>query len=142
MSYLAFHHEPGDTAAPVVYSRDLYARHIPAELVVLSACETSVGEYRAGEGVVSIAKGFFHAGARSVVATLWSVDDARHADLMLKFLKNISTGERKDAALQKAKLDYISQHPHDEAHPAYWAAATAWGNVRPVTKRSWWRLGK
>lgn len=142
MSYLAFHHEPGDTAAPVVYSRDLYARHIPAELVVLSACETSVGEYRAGEGVVSIAKGFFHAGARSVVATLWSVDDARHADLMLKFLKNISTGERKDAALQKAKLNYISQHPHDEAHPAYWAAATAWGNVRPVTKRSWWRLGK
>lgn len=142
MSYLAFSYAPGDTTAPVVYSRDLYARYIPAELVVLSACETSVGEYRAGEGVVSIAKGFFHAGARSVVATLWSVDDARHADLMLKFLKNISTGERKDAALQDAKLDYISQHPHDEAHPAYWAAATAWGNVRPVAKKRWWWRGK
>lgn len=142
MSYLAFSYAPGDTTAPVVYSRDLYARYIPAELVVLSACETSVGEYRAGEGVVSIAKGFFHAGARSVVATLWSVDDARHADLMLKFLKNISQGERKDEALRRAKLDYISQHPHDEAHPAYWAAATAWGNVRPVAKKRWWWLGK
>lgn len=139
MSYLAFSHTPGDTAAPVVYSRDLYGRYIPAELVVLSACETSVGEYRAGEGVVSIAKGFFHAGARSVVATLWSVDDARHADLMSRFWKGIRQGMQKDEALHQAKLAYIAQHPHDEAHPVYWAAATAWGNMRPVARQRWWQ---
>lgn len=132
MSYLAFTHVPEDDAAPVIYTRDLYAMRIPAELVVLSACETSVGEYRAGQGVISLGKGFFQAGARSVVATLWSVDDARHADLMVRFYKNLKAKQRKDDALRQAKLDYIAGHPHDEAHPAYWAGSTAWGNMRPL----------
>jgi CHAT domain-containing protein/Tfp pilus assembly protein PilF len=136
MSYLAFSHIPDIDEPPVVYTRDLYAMRIPAELVALSACETSVGEYRAGQGVISLAKGFFQAGARGVVATLWPVDDARHADLMSRFYENLKAGQRKDEALRRAKLDYLAERPHDEAHPAYWAGGTAWGNMRPLPRNA------
>ncbi len=94
-SYLAF--SPAKDSAFYLYMRDLYQLHLPAELVVLSACETNLGEYKVGEGVISLAKGFFHAGARSMVATLWSVDDAKNADLMLQFFQQIKEVCRKTA---------------------------------------------
>lgn len=133
LSYLAFSTPQGQEGGEAfVYVRDLYLQRLPAEMVVLSACETSVGEYQIGEGVVSLAKGFFHAGARSMVATLWSVDDAKNADLMTGFFQNIKKGLRRDRALQQAKLDFLAARPHDESHPVYWAAAVASGDMRPM----------
>jgi len=122
-----------------VYSKDLFQMRLPAALVVLSACETNIGEYRTGEGVISLAKGFFHAGARSMVATLWSVDDAKNADLMLQFFQHIREGMPKDGALQQAKLNHLIARPHDEAHPFFWAAAVATGDMAPMDFSSPWR---
>jgi len=137
MSYIAFS-TVGDTAAnPFLYTRDLYTLSIPADLVVLSACETSVGSYRFGQGVISLAKGFFQAGARSVAATLWSVDDASNAELMRLFFKEIKNGSRKDDALRKAKLKFLDTHPHAEANPVYWAAVTAYGDMGAVEMGAW-----
>jgi CHAT domain-containing protein len=139
LSYLAFSTTADTTQNPFLYARDLYAQSIPADLVVLSACETSVGTYRPGQGVISLAKAFFHAGARSVAATLWSVDDAKNAELMQSFFKNIKNGAYKDAALHQAKLAFLQSHPQDEAHPVYWAAVTAYGDMQPIqTERNWW----
>jgi CHAT domain-containing protein len=132
MSYVAFSTGADTTENPFLYARDLYARPIPAEMVVLSACETSVGSYRFGQGVISLAKGFFQAGARSVAATLWSVDDAKNAELMRLFFREIKNGLAKDEALQRAKVTYLETHPHDEANPVYWAAVTVYGDMRPV----------
>lgn len=130
---------------PMVYASDLYLTRLRADLVVLSACETSGGEYRWGEGVVGLTKGFFSAGARSVVATLWSVDDARNADLVLRFFQKLKAGTTKDAALREAKLDYLQERPHDEAHPVYWAAALLHGEVSgldPAESNLWkWWFG-
>jgi len=127
---------------PLVYARDLYLMRLRAELVVLSACETADGEHRWGEGVVGLTKGFFSAGARSAVATLWRVDDARNADLVLHFFQKLKNGATKDAALREAKLDYLRNRPHDEAHPAYWAAALIHGDVSSLDLESngwgWW----
>ena len=136
-SYLAF--SPAKDSAFYLYMRDLYQLHLPAELVVLSACETNLGEYKVGEGVISLAKGFFHAGARSMVATLWSVDDAKNADLMLQFFRQIRKETPKDAALQQAKLNHLMTRPHDEAHPFFWAAAVATGDMAPMDFPSPWR---
>ncbi len=139
-SYLAF--SPTDSAFQMSV-KDLYQMQLPAELVVLSACETNLGEYQEGEGVISLAKGFFHAGVRSLVATLWSVDDAKNADLMVQFFQRIKQGMPKDQALQQAKLNYLKIRPHDEAHPFYWAAAVATGEMAPLTFFSswpWWLL--
>lgn len=145
LSYLAFSPPQDSSSSAFLYVRDLYLLKLPAELVVLSACETNAGEYRTGEGLVSLAKGFFHAGVRSVVATLWRVDDAKNADLMLRFFKNIQQGNLKDAALRKAKLSFILDLPHDEAHPAYWAAAVAQGEMAALSLQTawigaWWLL--
>lgn len=136
-SFLAFN--PAKDSAFQLYVNDLYQMRLPAELVVLSACETNLGQYKAGEGVVSLAKGFFRAGTRSLVATLWSVDDAKNADLMTLFFQGISAEMPKDAALQDAKLSFLTSHPHDEAHPFYWAAAVATGDMRPMEIASPWR---
>lgn len=132
LSYLAFSTTGDSTENPFLYTRDLYNQSIPAELVVLSACETSVGEYKFGQGVISLAKGFFYAGAHSVAATLWSVDDTRNAELMRFFFQEIKNGVAKDDALRQAKLQFLQTHPHDEAHPVYWAAVTAYGDMRPM----------
>ncbi len=132
MSYIAFSTVGDTTASPFLFTRDLYTQSIPADLVVLSACETSIGSYRFGQGVVSLAKGFFQAGARSVAATLWSVDDASNAELMRLFFQEIKNGNRKDDALRKAKLKFLDTHPHAEANPVYWAAVTAYGDMAPL----------
>jgi CHAT domain-containing protein/Tfp pilus assembly protein PilF len=128
-SHLVFSPTGQGGGEPLVYARDLYLMRLRAELVVLSACETGDGEHRWGEGVVGLTKGFFSAGARSAVATLWRVDDARNADLVLRFFQKLKNGAAKDAALREAKLDYLLARPHDEAHPAYWAAALMHGDV-------------
>ncbi len=143
LSYLAFAPTADTQSSTFLYVRDLYLQRFPAELVVLSACETSVGEYRLGEGVVSLAKGFFHAGARSIVATLWSVDDAKNAKLIRLFFQNIRSGMPKDAALREAKLRFLDELPHDEAHPVFWAAAVANGDMAAMAFPGsfvWWMV--
>ncbi|MCB9345149.1 MAG: CHAT domain-containing protein [Lewinellaceae bacterium] len=132
LSYLAFSSDSAVTANPFLYARELYTQKIPADLVVLSACETSVGSYRFGQGVTSLAKGFFQAGARSVAATLWSVDDAKNAELIQLFFKALKSGIPKDQALRKAKLEFLHNHPQEEAHPVYWAAVGLYGDTAPL----------
>jgi hypothetical protein len=86
---------------------------------------------------MSLAKGFFQAGARSVAATLWSVNDARNTELMQLFFEQLKNGACKDEALRSAKLNYLQRHPHDEANPVYWAAVTVYGDMRPVRLNGW-----
>lgn len=145
LSWLAFSANTADPAEEkFVYIRDIYLQRLQADLVVLSACETSTGDYKRGEGVTSLANGFFQAGCRSVVATLWRVDDAKNADLMLRFFKHLRSGKAKDEALHLAKLDFLDAAPNDEAHPVFWAAALAQGDVRPINlneRSGWWWFG-
>ena len=93
--------------------------------------------------MISLAKGFFHAGARSIVATLWSVDDAKNAKLIRLFFQHIQSGMPKDAALRQAKLQFLDELPHDEAHPAFWAAPIANGDMTALKfsgTRWWWMV--
>ncbi len=139
-SYLAFNAPLDAGGVSLLHVQDLYHLRLPADLVVLSACETGIGEYRSGTGMVSMASGFFYAGARSIVNTLWSVDDARNARLMALFFENIKKGLPKDKALRLAKLSFLDAYPHDEAHPAFWAAPIAFGNMEPLSfsRFNWW----
>ena len=68
---------------------EIYQLKMPAELVVLSACQTGLGKDIRGEGLVGLARGFMHAGAARVVASLWKVDDAATAELMGRFYKRM-----------------------------------------------------
>jgi len=84
---------------------EIYKLNLPAELVVLSACQTGAGKLVRGEGLIALTRGFMYAGAARLVASLWKVDDAATAELMSRFYKEMFTnGKRPAAALRDAQI--------------------------------------
>jgi CHAT domain-containing protein/tetratricopeptide (TPR) repeat protein len=96
---------------------DMYELSLDADLVTLSACETGLGAVASGDDVVGLTRGLLYAGARSVVTSLWKVDDDATGLLMANLYKNLR-GQRPAEALRKAQWDTRKQYPH----PYYWAA--------------------
>ena len=139
-SYLAFYQTADSTENELLFVKNLYEMHIPASLVVLSACETGIGELQRGEGIVSLARGFSYAGAASIVTTLWSIDDNASANIMVNFYKYLKEGKPKDIALRTAKLDYFqTNRGNNRTHPLFWAAFVPVGNMDPITGGwPWW----
>lgn len=100
---------------------DVYNLKLPAELVVLSACQTALGKEIRGEGLVGLTRGFMYAGAPRVVAGLWKVDDAATAELMKRFYNGMfAKGLRPAAALREAQVEMWKQRRWRQ--PYYWAA--------------------
>lgn len=131
-SYLAFAPQPDSIENELLYVRDLYNLELAADLVVLSACETGRGEFQFGEGIVSLARAFAYAGAKSIVTTLWQIDDQSTQTLMVSFYSYLKKGWTKDKALHQAKLDYIQSKKGLKAHPALWAGVIGIGDVREL----------
>ena len=101
--------------------QDIYNLDLPAELVVLSACQTALGKELKGEGIVGLTRGFMYAGSRRVVSSLWKVDDFATAELMKRFYGGmLSGGHPAAAALREAKLSLLRQRTWSS--PYFWAA--------------------
>ena len=82
---------------------------LDADLVTLSACETGLGVEVGGEGLVGLTRAFQYAGARSIVASLWSVSDRSTSALMERFYLHLGSGLTQDVALQRAQLDLLER---------------------------------
>ena len=101
---------------------------IDADLVTLSACDTGHGKVFGGEGLMGLTRAFQYAGARSVVASLWSVSDESTGELMKRFYGYIKQGQTKDEALRSAQLDLLRNSPF--THPFHWAGFQPYGDWR------------
>ncbi len=125
--------EPGSENG-LLQAWEIYERvRLDADLVVLSACETAFGPERDGEGLLSLSRAFQVAGARTVVASLWSVADESTAELMIRFYGHLKDGKPKDEALRAAQLEFLAgpvtfvdskgkEVTRDFSSPYYWAA--------------------
>jgi len=89
------------------------------KLVVLSACDTGVGEVRNGDGVYGLRRALVLAGAESQMMSLWPVPDRSTSDLMIGFYKRLMSGDGRGDALRQVQLRMLARQPH--AHPYYWA---------------------
>jgi len=113
--------------------REIYELRAPVLLVVLSACQTALGENVRGEGLMGMTRGFMHAGASSVVASLWEVDDRATAELMKLFYSNMLQRGMKTGEALRAAQNSIRQRPEWRA-PHYWAAFTLHGEYPRVIR--------
>jgi CHAT domain-containing protein len=105
---------------------EIFNLRLPAELVVLSACQTALGKEVKGEGLVGLTRGFMYAGAARVVASLWQVDDAATAELMKRFYRRmLKDGMRPAAALRAAQIE-MWKKKHWQS-PFYWGGFTLQG---------------
>ncbi|MBZ5536634.1 MAG: CHAT domain-containing protein [Acidobacteriia bacterium] len=106
---------------------EIYNLDLPADLVVLSACQTGLGKEIKGEGLIGLTRGFMYAGAARVMASLWKVDDRATGELMARFY-DAMLGEQHltpAAALRKAQMSLWKEKQW--ASPYYWAAFTLQG---------------
>ena len=118
--------EKGKAQDGFLRANDIYNLKLPAELVVLSACQTGLGKEIKGEGLVGLTRGFMYAGAARVMVSLWNVNDQATAELMTRFYqKMLKDGERPAAALRAAQVELWKQKQWKA--PFYWAAFTLQG---------------
>jgi len=94
------------------------------ELVVLSACDTGLGEVQTGEGVYGLRRAFVQAGAKSLVMSMWKIPDTETMELMVQFYKNIKSGMNRCQALRQAALHErkIIKKRYKKDKPSYWGA--------------------
>jgi len=100
---------------------DLQNLNINPELVVLAACNTAQGEIQKGEGIISLSRGFFEAGVKSLVSSLWSIDDYSTSEIVKGMYSHLKEGKSKSESLRQAKLDYLATADKLRSHPYYWA---------------------
>src|SRR5262249_45529271 len=112
---------------------DIYSLRAPVDLVVLSACDTGLGKDIRGEGLVGITRGFMYAGASSVIASLWKVDDEATSELMIHFYENMLQGGMTPSAALRSAQNYM-RHTSYWKSPHYWAGFTLQGEYDHVLK--------
>ena len=122
--------EDGLLTAEDVTGMDL----LDTELVVLSACDTGLGEIRTGEGVFGLRRAFVLAGAKTLVMSLWKVPDEETRELMEDFYRRILAGEPRAEALRNAQLAMKAKYPD----PFFWGAFICQGNPDPLPPRRRW----
>ncbi len=113
----------------LLYLRDIYQLAIPADLVVLSACQTNIGQLAPGEGVLGLGRAFVQAGAKSIIASLWNVNARSSGYLLSRFYAAAADKVPKPLALHQAQLQYLQDEniAPEQKSPYYWAGFAYYG---------------
>jgi CHAT domain-containing protein len=118
--------------------REIYNEKLDSDLVVLSACQTARGKMEKGEGIQGLPRAFFYAGAKSVLSSLWNINDRSTAEFMKHFYKYLSHGKTKQEALRLTKIKMLHSKYN---HPYYWAAFVLTGDsdsIISLSKKPFW----
>lgn len=108
---------------------EIVSLNLNSDLVVLSSCRSGLGRIDAAEGIIGMQKAFIDAGSRSVLVSLWDVNDKYTSYFMKSFYKHLAEDNSKSEALRLAKLDFIRNY---SANPYYWSAFVLSGNISAV----------
>jgi len=120
LSGIAFAQPTGQSSEDgILYSPEISAMQLKAELAVLSSCESGIGPLAEGEGLLSLSRSFLEAGVPNIIASLWKVYDRYTAEMMAPFYKELLNGARPAAALRQAKLKMIRKKA--TATPRIWS---------------------
>jgi CHAT domain-containing protein len=103
----------------VLYASEMYNLSLNADLLVLSSCQSGLGKYVKGEGIIAMTRGFFYSGAHNIIFSLWKVYDKQTNELMTEFYDHVLEGETFSSALRKSKLRLISDR--STAFPSKWS---------------------
>ncbi len=112
---------------------DIYNCNINTDLTILTACESGKPGYQDGEGMISLAHAFNYAGSKSILTSLWPVDEQSASFIAEKFIENLAANIPAGEALQQAKLQYLQQADGRMKAPAYWAGLVLMGDAGAVT---------
>lgn len=116
-----------------LHAYELYGLDLQAELAVLNACESGLGNLQKGEGMISLAYSLHYAGCLSTVMSLWKVDEKVNTQITQNFLQYLDDGLPKSEALRQAKLDVLNSNTGDLQHPFYWGGMVLMGPDGPLT---------
>jgi CHAT domain-containing protein len=126
-SALVFGADPESHEDGLLQVREIDSLHLNADLVTLSACDTGAGRIQGQEGIANVVRAFLYAGSRSIVSTLWEVDDTFTAALVKRFYANLASGRDVGDALRLAKLE-MRQRLGTNASPYFWGPFTVVGD--------------
>ncbi len=109
-----------NTEINVLYAGEMYTLDIKADLMILSSCESGIGDLIRGEGLLAFTRGLLYSGIQNVIVSLWKVFDEPTKNLMVNFYKHVIAGHEYASALRKAKLSMIADP--STAFPHYWSS--------------------
>ena len=115
-----------------LYTYEIYNQNLTSELAILTACDTGKPTYQAGEGMISLAHAFRYAGSKSILTSLWQIDEQSSAQIVSAFYDYLKEGKAKDEALRLAKLDYLATANGRTAAPSYWAGLVLIGDTTAI----------
>lgn len=119
-----------------LYGYEIADLDLDVDMLILSACQTGYGNFELGQGISSLAKLFADAGTKSLMYTLWNVDDYASAELMTLYYGFLEEGLTKDLALQAAQKAYLINKKDLKDMPYYWAGFVVSGDMSPVYGKS------
>jgi CHAT domain-containing protein len=141
-SYIAFFPSMPDSAIDYkLYLPEIYNLKLDkTRLVILSACESGTGQFVGGEGLMSLSRAFSYAGCYNIITSMWKADDASTAYISERVHLYLERGYELTKALQRAKLDYLSDHRIASAQklPGYWAHLRLTGGFQSHSTNAYW----
>lgn len=129
-SFLAFCDKNGSIRNSKLYISELYGMNLKADIVTLPACFSGYGRTLKGQGIISLARGFFHAGAKNVFPSLWQSNNASISEITRLFYENLSNGLDEPEAMTQAKRTYLKgKKGMIEAYPYFWGSYISIGKI-------------